>query len=125
MEFYTSIKKYIGTASTEAQGKTTEGVLSGKKFVFTGFRNKIVEGIIKREGGTVANSVTKDTYVLFASSKTTVKATKAIEQNIKVIESHEAEIFIIKKVKKLRKKKGLPVESIGAKKARKSMVRKS
>ena len=62
-----------------------EGKFSGKEVVFTGPRNKELEDYIKKEGGTVSESVKKTTHMLLYDSdaqKTTSKYVKAKKMGI-------------------------------------------
>lgn len=72
------------------EDQETTDELKGKKFVFSGFRNKDWEEIIKGKGGEVTGSVSSKTYAIVASQKdideaTNAKVKKAIDLGIKVI----------------------------------------
>jgi NAD-dependent DNA ligase len=62
-------------------------------FVFSGFRDKDYEEIIKNNNGIVNDTITKTTNYLVVkdTSKITEKIKKAIEKGIKVISKEEFE----------------------------------
>lgn len=123
IEFFNSINSFSKTAVQEVNGETKEGVLSDQKFVFTGFRNKDVEIYLKEEGGSISNSVSKTTSILFAGSHDTVKAKRAVELGVEVVVAHNALEHTLKLIKKLRKKAGLPAIKVKEKKL-KNMTRR-
>jgi len=125
---FEDIEGFCYAAHEEAAGvKNTDGVLNNMKFVFTGFRNKEMEMLIKREGGKIAGSVSKGVDTVFVADGTTVKAKRATQLGIPVVVSADAEKFITGIVKKRRKKAGLPLDQIGisSKRKKKSMDRNS
>ena len=62
-------------------------VLSLKKIVMTGFRDKLLEKAITDVGGEIGNSVTKNTYILLVDSldSDSGKAARAKKLNIKMM----------------------------------------
>jgi NAD-dependent DNA ligase len=73
--------------------------LNGKKFVFTGFRNKEWEKLITDKGGEVTSSVSSKTFAIVASQEdidnaTNNKVKKAIELKCKLISKEEFLNFI-------------------------------
>ncbi|MEM2159479.1 MAG: BRCT domain-containing protein [Candidatus Nitrosotenuis sp.] len=82
------IEKRFVTIKADIKKNVTNGKLSGKKFVFTGFRSNELKEQIESLGGEVQDGIKKDTTHLVAkdASKTTSgKFKKAIEQGIVVI----------------------------------------
>lgn len=69
----------------------TQGILSGKSFCFSGFRDTKLEDAIKRKGGTLAAGVSKKLNFLIVMNKngTTSKIAKAKEYGISVINPDE------------------------------------
>jgi NAD-dependent DNA ligase len=65
----------------------TNGKFKNKKICITGFRNKILEELIQKEGGTIQNSVNKSTNLLLIKSSdfTSSKTVKAKELNIPIM----------------------------------------
>jgi NAD-dependent DNA ligase len=63
-----------------------------KKFVFSGFRNKVWKDLIESNGGKVTDSVSKNTDVLIVKDKseTSNKIQKAKELNITILSEEEA-----------------------------------
>ena len=83
--------------SIEVKDVTDE--LTGKKFVFTGFRNKEWEKLIIDKGGEVTSSVSSKTYAVVADQSdideaTNAKIKKAISLNITIMNKEEFEKFI-------------------------------
>jgi len=69
---------------------------AGKKFVFSGFRNKSWEDIIIKNGGSVSSSVSSNTDLLVTTSEaikegTNAKVVKAKELNKKILTKEEFE----------------------------------
>jgi len=76
--------------ANKTQKECTENVnhpLYKKNIVLTGFRNKEIMDLIACKGGNVANSVTKNTFVVIAKTKTedTGKALDAHKLNIPIL----------------------------------------
>jgi NAD-dependent DNA ligase len=71
-------------------------IFAGKKFVFSGFRNKEFEKIIEGSGGTVTTSVSKSTDYLIIKSEdeTSTKLDKAREYGIAIMTVNDFERFI-------------------------------
>lgn len=84
LEFYRQVSKYVTVAPFQAK---KEGTLSGKTFVFTGFRNSELEKKIVDVGGKMGTTVSsKTTYLVTAEANSTSgKATKARELGVTVI----------------------------------------
>lgn len=88
MEFLTKISPYVTLAKYEAK---KQGHLTGKVFVFTGFRSKELEEKIVNAGGTMGSTVSsKTTYLVTAEpNSTSGKAVKAREIGVQVIGQQE------------------------------------
>lgn len=123
IEFFETIRPWAKAAVEEASGKKSVGSLSGTNFCFTGFRNKVAEALIRREGGKVSNSINKETTALFAASSDTVKAKRAKELGLTLVQAHKTEEFLNNIVNVRRKRLGL--SETGTRKARKSMKRRA
>lgn len=63
----------------------TDDPIYGLVIVFTGFRNRIWEGVIKARGGKVAAGVTKATTLVVYTDKTSAKVVKAKNMAIRVM----------------------------------------
>jgi NAD-dependent DNA ligase len=130
INFYTlfeDLRSFSTTAANESAGKAAnKGVLSGVKFCFTGFRSSDAETIIRRNGGSIANTVSKGISVLFAASADTTKAAKARKLGIVVIEPNQTIKFLENIVKRKMKKAGIKPteEEFSSAKPRKKMKRK-
>ena len=86
--FYNEIKKY----STFEDINRISNVLVGKKFVFSGFRDKNLEKILENKGGKVVSSVSKNTTCIIVSDenyKHTSKIKSAVKLNIKIYTKEE------------------------------------
>jgi DNA ligase (NAD+) len=72
--------------------QNNSGVLNGKSFCFTGFRNADLESAIEKQGGTMKSSVSKGlTYLVAADPKSTSgKAQKAAQYGTQVIGQDDA-----------------------------------
>lgn len=83
-EFLGKVSKYVTIAPFVAK---KQGHLSGKTFVFTGFRSKDLEAAIVDAGGTMGSAVSsKTTYLVTADADSTSgKAQKARELGVQVI----------------------------------------
>jgi NAD-dependent DNA ligase len=84
VEFYDSIKKYISINNIEEK---KEGILSGKKIVMSGFRDKKLEEYIISLGGEISSGISKNTSLLIIKDETirdTVKVIKAKELGVMV-----------------------------------------
>lgn len=68
----------------------------GKKFVFSGFRNKEMENVITTNGGQVMNSISGKTDYLVVKDKNNIteKVKKASEKGIKIIDMDELNVLI-------------------------------
>lgn len=84
VEFLESVKDYITIAEYQAK---KEGPLTGKSFVFTGFRSKELEAAIVDAGGTMSSGVSRNTSFLVTAEpdSTSTKAVKARELGVTVI----------------------------------------
>jgi DNA ligase (NAD+) len=93
MEFLGKISNYVTLAPYEAK---KQGSLSGKVFVFTGFRSKELEDKITNAGGTMGSGVSsKTTYLVTAEpNSTSGKAVKARELGVTVIGQAELEAML-------------------------------
>ena len=87
-----STSKSTSTKSSKSSSLTKSTPLSsnnfeGKKVVFTGFRDKILEEKIVNLGGSVSSSVSKNTNYLVVKDEETrgAKYDKAVELNVKII----------------------------------------
>ena len=83
--FVDSIRDYIKLVDTKTKESDD---LAGKKYVFSGFRDKELEDRITKNGGTVATSISSKTTALIVSTlgETSSKITKAKSLGIKIIE---------------------------------------
>jgi DNA ligase (NAD+) len=90
--FYTQVKQ----ATDLKISKIKKGKLTGKTFVFTGWRNAELENLIRDNGGQIAGSVSQKTTVVFAASTSTVKAKQALAKNVKVLLPNKADAFVAK-----------------------------
>ena len=68
-----------------------EGVLSGKSFVFTGFRNEIYENKIIQMGGEISNTLSKKTSYLVMKSKGSgsSKEKKALDYGTEILDEND------------------------------------
>jgi len=81
--FYESMKSYIMNDNDNNEKLINE--YTNENIVFSGFRDKNLEDLIKKSGGTVCKTVNrKTTLLLVKSHKQTDKYTKAIEYGIKI-----------------------------------------
>lgn len=92
-EFVAKINKYVTFATYEAP-KT--GSLSGKTFVFTGFRNAELEKKVLEIGGKMGSTVSSKTSFLVTSepNSTSTKAVKAREIGVAVISVDELKAML-------------------------------
>ncbi|HWY34345.1 MAG TPA: BRCT domain-containing protein, partial [Nitrosopumilaceae archaeon] len=93
-EFYRELTGIVTLAKDQKAGK-----LTGKTFVFTNFRDDLLEKLIESNGGKIGGSVTNATTVLFAASLNTGKAIAAAERGIKVIMQNQAKDHLNKMLK--------------------------
>jgi DNA ligase (NAD+) len=93
LDFMNAIKPYFTLAKYEAK---KQGTLTGKVFVFTGFRSKELEDKIVNAGGTMGSGVSsKTTYLVTAEpNSTSGKAVKARDLGITVIGQAELEAML-------------------------------
>jgi len=91
-DFYDEIGMEL---NKEEKPKIVNDKFENKHFVFTGFRNKILEEMIKNNGGFVDGTITKNTTYLIIKdkSKITEKVKKAEEKGITVITEEEFKIM--------------------------------
>lgn len=75
--FYNNIKNYI-TIDTSTSKKET-GKLSGLKIVMSGFRDKVLENTIEKNGGSIASGVSKNTNILIVKDDSVMNTTKVIK----------------------------------------------
>jgi len=70
--------------------------LAGKRFVFTGYRDKELQRWLEENGAEVANSVTKDTTAVFARDPngSSSKLKRARQLNVPVVPAEEARAFV-------------------------------
>ena len=75
-----------------------QGPLAGKKFVFTGYRDKELQRWLEEQGAEVTNSVTKDTTAVFARDPhgTSSKLRKARQLGVPIVPADEARDFVTK-----------------------------
>ena len=77
-------------------------MIQNKTYVFTGFRDRVIEEFITKQGGFVKDSITILTNVLIIKDenhRTTVKANKAVKLNIKIQTLDEFKKSLTKKEK--------------------------
>lgn len=93
LEFLRTIQPYVSIAEYVAK---KQGHLTGKTFVFTGFRSKELEDKIVNAGGTMGSSVSsKTTYLVTAEpNSTSGKAVKAREIGVTVISQEELKAML-------------------------------
>ena len=88
------IIKFLMKKLTIKETKTTENKVNGQtyKFVFTGFRDKVLQEELENEGHTVTSSVSKNTNYLVVKDKTatSTKITKAKELGVTIIDIDDA-----------------------------------
>lgn len=77
VSFYNSIKKYI-TIETKIS-KPTGNKFDGKKIVVSGFRDKNLEEYIVNEGGSLVNTISKNTDILIIKDKSVSGTSKVIK----------------------------------------------
>ena len=83
--FYQTMKPYIDVKKEVNDTPIVHKEYIGQNIVFSGFRDKELEKIIKSNGGTVSKSVTrKTTLLLVKSDNQTDKYTKAKEYGIEI-----------------------------------------
>ena len=65
----------------------TDNILSGKKFVLTGFRDKDLTDKLLKVGAIESNTITKETFILITSSKDNKsnKINQAMNLGVKII----------------------------------------
>lgn len=82
-QFVKGIGKFVSFLKSHPeitfQIKKKEGRLSEKTFVFSGYRNKELEKLIENNGGTISNTVSKNTtaIIVLNKNKLTIKTSKA------------------------------------------------
>lgn len=86
-----SILKYIDKQN-QIKEQASESKFDGKKFVFSGFRNKDWENLITSNGGSVGNSISSNTSILVTTAKDLSDGT-----NSKIIKAKELKIPIMTK----------------------------
>lgn len=88
-KFISEIGKYATFKQVES---LSSSIFKGKKIVMTGFRDSKIELFIQQNGGTIVNSVSKNTSILIVSDrkgKITGKLEKAIKLEIQIYEKEE------------------------------------
>lgn len=73
--------------------KTKEGVLSGRVFCWTGFRDKNLKSLIEQNGGKIKDNLTKDVEVLFSAGDSS-KTKRAEQLGIKIIPQGKANEYV-------------------------------
>jgi DNA ligase (NAD+) len=86
IKFHSSISKYI----TIEELKYIKGEFTGKTFIFTGFRDKLLESKIEAHGGTISSNISKKTDYLIVKDQTLIdkptdKVSKALSLGIIII----------------------------------------
>lgn len=81
----------LGVNMKEEKAAAVEGPLTGKQFVFTGFRNEAYEKKIESMGGQIGNSLSKKTHYLVMKTKGSgsSKEKKALEYGIEILDEQE------------------------------------
>jgi DNA ligase (NAD+) len=84
-DFVSDISAFVDIKENEGN---TSNMLEGKKYVFSGFRDKELEEYITRNGGAVSTSISSKTTALIVSKigEKSSKVSKAQELGIKIIE---------------------------------------
>jgi NAD-dependent DNA ligase len=87
-DFVDSLRDYIRLQEVEEK---LSNDLAGKKYVFSGFRDKELEERITKNGGTVSSSVSSKTTALIVATlgETSSKVSKAISLGVQIIERGE------------------------------------
>lgn len=75
--FYNNIKNYIKVDVSTSKKET--GKLSGLKIVMSGFRDKVLENTIEKNGGSIASGVSKNTNILIVKDDSVMNTTKVIK----------------------------------------------
>jgi len=75
--FYENIKNYITVEMSISKSQT--GKLSGLKIVMSGFRDKVLENIIEKNGGNITSVVSKNTNILIIKDESVMSTTKVIK----------------------------------------------
>ena len=90
--FFTDIIEQVSIAPYETKLASTEGQLSGQVFVFTGFREKVLQQKIEEAGGTVVDSYSKKVTCVVAKdpSDNSTKLQKARKDGATVIGINDA-----------------------------------
>ena len=100
INFYDSVKKYITLEAVN--NNKVEGPFTNKTVVFTGFRDKDLQGKIELQGGKISASISKNTDYVIVKDKTvlespTDKINKAIELDIKILTKEKVVKLLDKK----------------------------
>jgi DNA ligase (NAD+) len=90
-KFFDELEKIAPIAHLRQPSKINKNIgnLSGKKIVFTGFRDKALEEKIEKEGGQNSGSVSKNTNIVIYADTTGAKYKKAVELGITVMTPDE------------------------------------
>jgi len=99
INFYNIIKNNITIEISKNKINKINSNITNKKFLFSGFRNKILQNIIEEKGGKISSSVSKKLDYLIIKDKSfikqpTSKIEKALELKIKIITIHELNILL-------------------------------
>jgi len=83
---------YCERAIKETEGRKSVGILKGKRYAFTGFRDKSIENFIRDSGGVVTGSINDKLTTLFApdAKGMSVKLKKARELGVEIISKEHA-----------------------------------
>lgn len=87
--FYNDLNKIIPLKKQINKKDIVDGIFNGKKFVFTGFRNKDLEKYITDNGGSLVNNVSKNTSFVIYKGKESSKYKKAISLDIPTMTQEE------------------------------------
>lgn len=87
---------YCERAIKETEGRKVKGILKGKRYAFTGFRDKQIENFIRDSGGVVTGSINEKLTALFApdAKGMSVKLKKARELKVEIVSKEHAWTFL-------------------------------
>ena len=94
-------KQHINNAVSEQEIKVNvNNPLYGKSIVMSGFRSKELEDIIKKNGGKISGSISKNTYMLIAKDKEdeTGKVLEAKKLGVPIVTKDEFIVNLLKEV---------------------------
>ncbi len=95
-KFRTFIFEVAGYVTIAEEKDTSDGALSGKKVVFTGFRDRVLQGQIEDAGGIMQSSVSGKTNIVVTKDPngTSSKLNKARDLGIEIVSVNEMRSMI-------------------------------